>query len=53
MNPSVRVSDTGDLLEMELQHTAAVNTGIFRKDELDTGRIRIEFPVMLDEASDK
>ena len=43
MLPQVEVTNQDEMLTMELQHTAVINTGIFRKEELDTGRIRIEF----------
>ena len=53
MLPSVEVTNLDDVLAMELQHTAVVNTGIFQKEELDTGRIRIEFPDVPASESDK
>ena len=53
MLPSVEVTNLDDVLVIELQHTAVVNTGIFRKEELDTGRIRIEFSDVPTSESDK
>lgn len=53
MLPSVEVTNLDDVLAMELQHTAVVNTGIFQKEELDTGRIRIDFPDVPTSESDK
>ncbi len=53
MLPSAEVTNLDDVLAMELQHTAVVNTGIFQKEELDTGRIRIEFPDIPTLESDK
>jgi len=41
--PQMEVTNLDEVLVMELQHTATVNTGIFRRAEQDTGRIRIEF----------
>ena len=43
MTPSVEVTNLDEVLVLQLQHTATVNTGIFRRAELDTGRIQIEF----------